>query len=289
MNKFYLKSVKSAVILLFLCVFTAVSASAADSLKPEEIIAKHLDSFGSSQLRSQVKNIMAVGTANFNVLRSPEFTKGKVSSGKSVFISEEGKIYFGIKFDSLDYTLDEIIFDSKTVDAAQIRPGNRSALGNFIISNRYIVSEGLFGGVLSSNWSLINLSARGAKVKNDGKKKINNRQAYVLDYSIKGGTPLNIRLFFDAENFQHLRTEYQQVLTAPMVKNPADSARQVQTVHKLTEEFSNYKQVEGLTLPHSYQINLLIDGKLTHEFEWKFDFSQFVFNQKIDSKTFEIQ
>ncbi len=52
-------------------------------------------------------------------------------------------------------------------------------------------------------------------------------------------------------------------------------------------DFSNFKEVKGLTFPHSYKINLLIDGKLTNEFEWKYEFSEFLFNQKIDSKSFE--
>lgn len=270
--------------LLFVFSYTAVKAD--DMPKPEEIIAKHLDSIGTKEKRAQIKNMMAIGTANFNILRSPTYSRGKLTPGKVVFLSESNKSFFGTKYDSIDYPFDEIVYDSQNINVAYIKPGNRSVLGNFIIGNRYIISEGLFGGTLSTTWSLFDLQAREAKVKNAGKKKINGRQTYVLNYLIKGNSPLSIKLFFDAETFQHLRTEYEQVFAAPMVSIATESAGQVQTIHRLTENFSNYKQVNGLTLPYSYEINLLIDGKLTNEFEWKFSFSNILLNQKIDPKSF---
>jgi hypothetical protein len=285
MSKFYLQSFVSFS-LLFLCLITSVAVKA-DDPKPEGIIAKHFDSIGTKEKRAEIKNQMAMGTARFDVLRSPTYTISKTSAGRAVFLSEADKIFLGMKFESTDYPFDEILYDAKNVNVAYIKPGNRSVLGNFIISHRYLISEGLFGGSLSTAWSLFDWQSNGAKLKSGGKKKIGGRQTYAVNYLIKGGSPLSVKLYFDAENFRHLRTEYQQVFTAPMVQIPGESARQVQTIHQLTEDFSNFKGVKGLTLPHSYKVNLLIDGKLTNEFEWKYEFSEFLFNQKIDSKSFE--
>lgn len=261
----------------------------AQDIKPEEIVARHLESIGKKEKRDGIKNRMVVGTARFNILRSPTYSKGKISTGRTVFLSEGNKIFVGIKFESLDYPFDEIVYDEKNVHVAYIKPGNRSVIGNFIISHRYIVSEGLFGGVLSTGWGLLDLDSHQAKIKSGGKKKINGRQAYALNYLIKGGSPLSIKLFFDTQTFQHLRTEYQQVFAAPVVAIQTESAGQVQTIHRLIEDFSNFKEVDGVTLPYSYQINLLIDGKLTNEFQWNAEFSETRTNQNIDPVSFEIQ
>lgn len=286
MSKLYSKSLACLSLLFLLCLCTTFEVKA-DDPKPEEIIAKHLDSIGTKEKRDAIKNQMVVGTAQFDVLRSPTYTKGRISAGRTIFLSEADKMFIGMRFESLDYPFDEIVYDSKEVKVAYIKPGNRSVLGNFIVGNRYLISEGLFGGSLSTAWSLFDWQSHEAKLKSGGKKKIDGRQTYVVNYLIKGGSPLSVKLYFDTENFRHLRTEYQQVFTAPMVQVPGESAGQVQTIHQLTEDFSNFKEAKGLTLPHSYKINLLIDGKLTNEFEWKYEFSEFLFNQKIDAKSFE--
>lgn len=287
MVKFYTKSFKCRSFFFVLCLFTSVQVRADEPPKPEEIIAKHLDSIGTKEKRTAIQNQIAIGSAQFDIVRSPTYTKGKISAGRIVFLSQANKIFLGMKFESLDYPFDEIVYDDRNVNVAYINPGNRSVLGNFIISHRYIISEGLFGGGLSTAWSLFDFQSHEARLKSGGKKKINGRLTYVLNYLIKGGSPLSIKLYFDSETFQHLRTEYEQVFAAPMVKIARESAGQVQTIHRLTEDFSNFKEVKGIVLPHSYHINLLIDGKLTNEFEWKYEFSEFHFNQKIDSGSFE--
>jgi len=279
-----MKVFKLSILFAFL-VFSTTALT--QELKADDVLAKHLDSIGTKEKRAEIKNRITIGTAQFDVLRSPTYTKGKLSSGKVVFLSEAGKIFLGTKYESLDYPFDEIVYDGKDLNVAYINPGNRSVLGNFVISHRYLFSEGLFGGSLSTAWSLLDLHSHEAKIKSGGKKKINGQPTYVLNYLIKGGSPLSVKLYFNAETFQHVRTEYEQVFTAPMVKIPGESAGQVQTLHQLTEDFSDYKKVNGLTLPHSYRINLLIDGKQTNEFEWKFQFSQFLINEDIDLNSFE--
>jgi hypothetical protein len=220
-------------------------------------------------------------------VRSPVFTRGSLSSGKMVFISESDKMYIGAKLDSRDYPLEEIVFDGKKLNVAYIQPGSRSVLGNFIYSNRYIVEEGLLGGNLSTAWSLLDWQSKKAKVRSDGKKKINGREAYVINYIGQTNTLFSIKFYFDTETFQLLRTEHEYTYPRPLVRIASESVAQVTTTHKLTEDFSKYKQVGGLMVPHSYQINFLINGSTTNEFEWKFEFSEFLFNEKIDAATFE--
>ena len=286
MSKLYSKPLARFTALLLFGLFAFIGVRA-DNPKPEEIIDKHLASIGTKETRAKLQNQMAIGTAQFDILRSATYTISKISNGKVVVLSEADKVFFGLKFDSPEYPFDEIVFDSQNVNVAFIKSGNRSILGNFIVSHRYLISEGLLGGSLSMNWSMFDWQSHQAKVKSGGKKKIDGRQTYVINYLIKGGSPLSVKLYFDAENFRHLRTEYQQVFNATITSDPRDSASQVQTIHRLTENFSNFKEIKGLTLPHSYEVKLLIDGKSTNEFEWKYEFSDFLFNQNIDPKSFE--
>lgn len=285
MLKVFSKSLVYFSLSLILCLGAAFEIKA-DDPKPEEIIAKHLDSIGTKENRAAIKNQMAIGTAQFSILRSAAYNRRKLPIGSAVIISEGGKMFFGTKYDAPEYPFDEIVYDLKGVNVPFNENGTRSILGDLILKYRYLVSEGLFGGSISTAWSALNLEAHGAKLKGGGKKKIDGRQAYAVTYSPKGNSAFSIKLFFDAENFQHLRTEYQQTIAAPMAADLRNSAQQKQTVKKLTEDFSNFKEVDGLTLPYSYKINYLDDGNTTTEYEWNLEFKEYIYNQKIDAATF---
>ncbi len=271
-----------------LLIFTFSFSVFSQKMKVEDIISKHLDSIGTKEDREKIQNYMALGTASSNVIRSATFSYGKVL-GNAVFLSEGNKIYYGVKFNSINYPTDEIIYDGDSVNTAYVKPGQHSALGYYILNNRDIVREGLFGGTLSENWTLLNLVAHGAKLEISGKKKIDGRETYILSYRSKSNMPLSIKLYFDTENFHHLRTEYRRTFPAPFTGVAEESVSQVEVVHLLTENFSDYKQENSLTLPHSYQVNLLLNGKVTDEIEWKFNFFEFRFNQKIDAVSFEVK
>ena len=80
------------------------------------------------------------------------------------------------------------------------------------------------GGALSAAWPLLDISTRGPKLKYVGSKKINDRQTRVISYEPKDGSNLEIKLYFDAETFRHVRTEYQQDFPPPPVSR-AEVAR----------------------------------------------------------------
>lgn len=276
-----------------LLIFTIFSltkfVNAQEKLKTEDIIGNHLKSIGTQENRAAVKNIVAAGAAQFSILRSSNSSTNASTAGKAVILSEKSKIFFGINFDSFNYPVEKISFDGSNVNIAFISPGIRSALGNFILSNKKIFSEGLFGGSLSASWSLIDLQNRKAKISSGGRKKLNGRNVYVLDYSPDGGSASNIKLYFDAENFQHLRTEYKQIFSAAQGNTPEQSSRQLEARQQFVEEFSNYGNESGLMLPHSYRLFLSLNGQSgTNEFEWKFEFTRFLFNQNLDPKSFNI-
>lgn len=60
------------------------------------------------------------------------------------------------------------------------------------------------------------------------------------------------------------------------------------TRYGLTEEFSDFKTENGLTLPRKYRLFYSATGQQgTTEIEWMFVLNEFAYNQKLDPKTFE--
>ncbi len=270
--------------LLITTLFSSAFAQKPEKLKAEEIIAKHLESIGTKEKRAEIKNQMIVGTSEFIILRGGS----SKTVGNVVIASEANKLFFGANFNSSNYQTERASYDGNNVNIGFISPGLRSSFGNYMLSNKQIFSEGLFGGTLSTSWALFDLLERKAKINAAGRKKIDGRDTYVLEYSPKRGSDSSIKIYFDAQTFQHIRTEYFKTFSAAQGLTPDQSSRQVEARQILTEDFSSFSQENGLNLPHKYVIHLVLDGKSTSEYEWTFQFSNFLINQKLDTKSFDI-
>ncbi len=277
-----MKTFKLSAIFLLLAIF-AVSAFA-QKLKPEEVIAKHLESIGTAEVRASVKNQMAVG----DVLVTFVSQKNQTAEGRIVMVSEGTKNFLGMNLNAADYPLEKFSYDGKNAKVAYVRTNIRSVLGNFVKSNDLLLEESLLGGTLSTSWALANTVGGKAKISFDGLKKIDGKEAYMLTYSPKGGGDVDIKLYFDKENFRHIRSEYKRTSSAAIGRTIDESARQSETRLKVTETFGDFKTETGLTLPHSYSLNYSTTGQNgTTEIEWKFALTQFMFNQSLDAKTFD--
>ena len=286
---------KSLTIALCLCMLAlaAVNSSSAQKLKVEEIIAKHLDSIATAEVRATTKTLIAIGPGKQKFLS----TADAPAEGRLVIASEATKMFVGMNMNSPQYPGQKFIFDGKKYDVAITTTGGRDFLGNFVQDNGSLLKAGLFGGTLSTNWLLANTAAEKGKLTTEGKKKIDDRETYVLQYATKGGSDVNIFLYFDAVTFQHIRTEYKRMTSAPqgvMVKAAVgasgdNSGRQTETRISLTEHYTDYRAERGLMLPHGYKIVYSYSGnKGTVECEWTFALTEFGVNQKFDPSTFVI-
>lgn len=279
---------KISIVSIFLLVAAFILAAPetkAQKLTADEIIAKHLEAVGSAKNRQALKNQVAMGTAKFNVVRA----KASGTEGQVVFASEGKKTILGMKFVDPKYPQDTFGFDGEKAKISFMLPGQRSLIGGFLYRHEEVLEYGLLGGVLSSAWSLYDLPARKAKLEADGTRKINNREAHIIDFQPKGGSDVSIKLFFDAETFQHVRSEYIHIVAATQGGSVDSSAGRRGTRETMVEEFSNFKKEMGLNLPHSYRIYLNRDlaSGLT-EYEWNMEFSDFYFNQQLDANSFKI-
>jgi len=286
-----MRSIHLARSTLFLLIAWSLNASwcpvaaTPQKLTAEEVVARHLESIGDEKARASVTTRIISGTSQVIFRTTPT---GQ-ASGKAVLASDGFKNLIGMSFPSPVYPREQFGFDGDTFLAAYTVPGVRSTLGGFLMTHGLIFKQGLMGGALSSAWPLLDPSLRGAKLEYKGLKKIDNRELQEVRYLPRGAGELTIDLYFDPENFQHVRTEYNRVIAAGVGDRSYISAQGKETRYKMVEEFSDFQKEGGLLLPHAYKIKLSADsGTGSFLGEWTIKLTQFSFNEKIDQGSFRI-
>ena len=271
-----------ALALLFLSFSVTVKAQ---KLTAEEIIAKHQDSIGTKEKREAVKNRLAVGTSQFE-----SKLPSRKTAGKAIIISEANNLFFVASFASKEYPFEKIGFFADKISLPFISAGTRSPLGAFIADHNKILSEGLLTGSISSTWNLLNSQIKKGKFDSAGTNKLDGRKVYALNYFPSGSSSeFTVKMFFDAENFQHVRTEYRRTVT-PKEATFMVLGEQTGVKIELIENFGNFKNAGGLTLPHSYKLLYLTDSNSgTYEYNWGITISQYLFNQKLDANFFTFE
>ena len=276
-------------LMLPVCLLFAAAATApqkpAEKPKAEDVIAKHLASIGDAKARAAVNTRIIAGTSQVIIRTTPP---GQ-AVGKAVLASEGSKSLFGMSFPSPVYPREQLGFNGNTFMAAFSTPGVRSGLGNFLMMHDMIFKEGLMCGTLSSAWPLADVESHHAQIDYAGSKKIDNRVLYEIKYLLKGNSDLKVTMFFEANTFRHVRTEYERTVSAPMGKVEYTNVQEREARYKMVEDFSLFKPEGGLMLPHIYTIKLSIDTvNGTFVAEWTIKLTQFEFNQKIDQAAFNV-
>jgi hypothetical protein len=283
------------------------SAHAAD-MKPEEVVAKHLDSIGTAQARAALKSRVVQGTSHFKVV----VNGGGQLQGTAGIVSEQRKAAMVLKFADNQYRGEQMVCDGdKFSIAATTSSHHRSILGEFIWSQSLILREGLLGGELSTAWSLANLDVTKPTLSYAGLKKVDGRQVHDLRYRSKKGNDMDIHMYFDAETFQHVSTVYKITLpsglggfvpsasdqaglthgTDPGGSDPTQSVNQRETRYTLEERFSDFKTADGITLPTHYNIQFTqeLQDNRTTVYEWDATFDQVSENVTLDPRNFQVK
>jgi len=253
-------------------------------LTADEVITSHLESIGTAEARSAFKSLVAQGVVEVTI------RVGGSGSGKggAVMASQGPMSLMGFIFGQ-EASNEKIAFNGQKLTLGELRPGLRSPFSDFVLKNDILFREGLLGGTLSTAWPFLDANGRKGKLRSLGTKNLKDRKAYVLGYEPRNSNNLDIRLYFDTETFQHLRTEYQQEFVAPTVTNPDKAARQKGTRFKITEDFSDFRREGSVVVPHTYKIQFTIEAE-SHPLmqDWVVTLSQFVINKTLDPKQFDL-
>jgi len=268
-------------------VFSALRPGpAVEKLKPEELVAKHLESLGTPEARARYRTCVANGTVTMGGVvgaGSGELT------GKLSILSDREKVRLGMEFPSKSFPGDHYAFDGKEVTVSYLQPGVRSVVGAFLYQNAYLVSEGIISGALSTNWALLRTAERNPRLSYSGLKKVGDRRYHALRYRPrKGGHDIEVTFFFDPETFRHIRTELKFEPPNQVPSDSAASARQVDTRLVISEEFESFQVVEGLNLPTIYRIEANLTGARTLVYRWLLTLNEFFLNRELDPAYFRV-
>jgi hypothetical protein len=265
--------------------------SSDNKLTPSDVIAKHLDSLGPGDVRARARGTQIKGTFVLSAKQGGAGeTQGQVSmashgSQNSINLAFEGDSSMAFAFDG-----------SKTT-VTQFRPGRHTPIEQFFSEYSDLIKEGLFGGTLSEGWALLNAPEKNAKLEYGGLKKIDGVQLHSLKYALHKNGDIKITLFFDAETFRHVRTEYDKTIYATdqqRIANgrglpPAGNERQATQRLTARETFADFKPEGGLSLPHDYRFELSVQSQTRPMLvDWAFNLTEFKFNVPLDAKQFVI-
>ena len=256
-----------------------------EKLKPEQVVAKHLESIASAAKLKEIK------TRSTGGLTHVDFRVGGHASlnGEGNILSDASSVRAGFNFPALEYPGEHFAFDGEKVGVGQISPGNRSPLGRFIYENEVLLKEGLLFGSLSTSWALLNTAAKQPKLDLNGPKKVGGQSVYELKYEAKKGRG-NVQawLYFDSETFRHVRSQFKVEVASTQIAKISDSAELER--YTLIEEFDQFQEVDGFTLPHSYKLDFTIDSpRGAFVGSWTYAVKQVAHNQAIDRQVFSVK
>jgi hypothetical protein len=286
---FTIRLTKSFVLVLIL-IFAIDSYG--QKMSPQEIVAKHLDSIGTKEDRAWIKNQVVVGDVQIKIKGSP-----RGIAGKALILSAGEKNMWGMNLVSNEYPQDRFAYNGKETVVGFARPGAYSDIGRFILSYRELLREGLMGGTLSSSWALFSTETKAPKLFYEGTKKIDGKETLAISYAPKGGSDLNIKMYFDKETYSHVRTEYTRVVAAKMGTSVDTSAGQGESRFRLVEDFSNFQKAGNLMLPAAYKLSYSFYNSSglqsaqtpNRELELRFDLVSFSYNDALDANAFNIE
>ncbi len=240
-------------------------------LRPEEAVAAHLKSIDDPGILQSIKSRAIEGSASVKFIQS-KFRDSP--DGESLMISEGRKLGIIMEFKTLGYYGEYLAFDGKgvTIGNRDVLTGSR--FGHLFSQVDGIMKEWLLGGTLSVAWPLLDVPGRQPKLKYK-KRKVEGRQLHELTYNLKSiwGTEfLRIRMFFEPESFRHVMTEYKF--------RRGDTPDSV----VLKEIFEDFREADGLMLPHRYRIHFPSTNFIGH---WTVEAQQWRNNAPMDAELFK--
>jgi hypothetical protein len=232
-----MKQFNCLVFLIGIFVLSICAKPFEDKLTAQEIINKHLAAIGGKEAISKVKSRAAIGTVKRE--SQPEVQMVIMSEApdrvSAAYIFQEATWRFA--------------YDKGKVNFRPTFSGEGS-----IIEDKYreILASGYFFNGAALYNALLTPPTGDATLEAKGMKKVNSRQAYVVEYRRNKKSDV-YRLFFDAETFMWVRTEYGRVTVPKQVKpfnNAIESRIDDQPTIDFYVEASDFKDVDGIKLPH---------------------------------------
>jgi len=268
---------------LLLASFSAIAAAGS---KPEDVVAAHLASIGTAEVRAAVKSRAVQGSLHFTVT----FGGGGQTGGQWQLLSAEHKSKFVMKFGDAKWWGEEVVCDGgKPFVSITTASRNRSAFGSFLANYDWIVRDGLLGGELNGSWALEDLERNHVKLEYMGIKKVDGRDLEGLEYISKNNGIMTVKLYFEPETHHHVLTVYTVVQAASIVHSSIANARQEDLRFSVEERFSDFQTDAGITLARQYDLRYTqqLQNGNTVGYDWLMTVDKVVENPIIDPANFQ--
>ncbi len=275
--------IRVSIVSFVMAIATVQFSVSGQDLTSDQVLSKHLESIGTREKRDVLKTLFVAGLSEFES-RNPVVKGG----GRAVVVSDANNLYFAMSLNSREYPFEKIGAFGSNISLPFINSGTRSLLGSFLNGHPKILSDSLFCGAMSLRWIVDVAEKRKLKMRSGGVKNIEGRSMHVLDVlsTTSGAEDFKIRLFFAADNFRHVRSEYRRKVQAGRIIFGQQN-QQSDSHLDLTEEFSDFKDVDGLTLPHVYKVTFSSNSNSAeYESAWGIKIANYFFNQKLASDFF---
>jgi len=257
-----------------------------EKITGEQLVARHLESIGTKEARSAVTSRAASGRASMLI----RLGGAANLEGTGMMASTQDKLRFGMRFTANDYVGEDMAFDGNQPSTGFQPQGKRSLLSQFLEAQPVILKEGLIGGVLSTAWPLGRMDKSQPKLDYRGLKKVDEIELHEVSYRAKKGSgDLKITLYFEPQLFRHVKSKYSYQVGAGIATREASNANS-EIYYSLTEDFGNFRTVDGLNLPHKYKLAYSGEGRSASSLqEWTLIIDGISHKETIDSRVFTIK
>lgn len=292
------------------------SVTLAKKLKTKELVSLHLKAIGENLAR-KTRIAQGMGAMDLQVGGS-----GRLA-GPAVFVSEGAMLRSSFRFGHPTYSEETAIRNGNNIEVRYITPGQRSQLGQVLRNNfPRLMQEGLYGGILGTDWALLDVKGKRSKLSYKGLKEFDDKKAHQLRYRLRKGVDYNITLYFEPETYHHIASRYRLIIptrmgrpveplssgtgvgstpggqvqgpaaTAPRIGEPVPRGGGPESRQRITleERFQDFKEVDGLSLPHTYRLtvnqSLPSSSFVGH---WEMKFNTITHDRAIDPKVFAIK
>ena len=283
-----MKNLPLLLVLLTLSAFQLVAQTSKMSV--DDLLAKHRASIGTAEAIAGAQSRVMQGTGSIE----SKLGAGFRLDGQAQLASTPKMVLLGMAFPNPTYPYEKVAFDG--TDASFGLPsGKTTALGVYLKAQNSVLKDGLFAGALSSSWALLesNLAPK-TKLELAGTGKIEGVDCYKVRYSSSRTGVMKVMLYFDKATFRHVRTEYHYEIEPRIGTSPTDvtTGSRVER-YDMTEDFSDFKQVDKLTLPTSYKITISTEGQIYSSSganirTWSMKINNFYFDQKLTADMFKV-
>jgi len=270
----------------FACIVPVKASRVQEKVSLEQLVTRHLASIGTPEARSAVKSRTASGKATLRVRLGGA---GNLD-GDGMMASMGEKLRFAMRFTANDYVGEDMAFDGNRATTGMQPQGKRSLLSEFLNSQSGLLKEGLIGGTISTAWPLLRIDKLQPKLEYKGLKKIDGQDLHEVAYRPKSrGGEIKISLYFEPQLFRHVRSKYMYEVGAGVATREASNANP-EIYYSLTEDFGDFRTVDGLTIPGKYKLVYSGEGRSASSMqEFTFIIDSISHKEQINDRIFLIQ